>query len=104
MGPLLGAIARGYPLGATIIAEAAGLSALLVAGLGTYVWISGKDFGGLGKMLFWALLGLIVVGVIGIFAHFSPGFHLIYAIAGAAHFRRLHAVRLFEHQAALRPE
>ena len=86
MGPLLGAIARGYPLGATIIAEAAGLSALLVVGLGTYVWISGRDFGGLGKMLFWALLGLIVIGVIGMFAHFSPGFHLIYAIGGAAIF------------------
>ena len=86
MGPLLGLIAHGYPMGATIIAEAAGLSALLVVGLGTYVWISGRDFGGLGKMLFWALLGLIVVGVIGMFAHFSAGFHLLYAIIGAAIF------------------
>jgi FtsH-binding integral membrane protein len=86
MGPLLGTIARGYAMGATIIAEAAGLSALLVVGLGTYVWITGRDFGGLGKMLFWALLGLIVIGVIGIFAHYSPGFQLIYAIGGAAIF------------------
>ncbi len=86
MGPLLGAIARGYPFGATIIAEAAGLAALLVAGLGTYVWISNKDFGGIGRFLFWGLIGLLVIGLIGLFAHFSQGFHLIYAIAGAALF------------------
>jgi len=86
MGPLLGAIARGYPLGATIIGEAAGLSALLVAGLGTYVWISNKDFGGIGRFLFFGLIGLIVVGVVGMFVHFSPGVHLLYAVVGAALF------------------
>lgn len=86
MGPLLGAIARGYPLGATIIAEAAGLSALLVAGLGTYVWISNKDFGGIGRFLFWGLIALIAVGLISLFVHMSPGIHLIYAVAGAALF------------------
>ena len=86
MGPLLGAIARGYPLGATIIAEAAGLCALLVAGLGTYVWISNKDFGGIGRYLFWGLIALLVVGLISFFVHMGPGGHLIYAIAGAALF------------------
>ena len=86
IGPLLGTIARGYPLGATIIAEAASLSALLVVGLGTYVWISGKDFGGIGKFLFWGLLGLLLVGLIGFFVHFSPGLHLLYAVVGAAIF------------------
>ena len=86
MGPLLGMIARGYQYGATIIGEAAGLSALLVAGLGTYVWISNRDFGGLGRMLFWGLIGLLVVGLISFFVHMGPAGHLIYAIAGAALF------------------
>ncbi len=86
MGPMLGAVARGYPLGATIIGEAAGLSALLVGGIGAYVWISDKDFGGIGKFLFWGLIGLLVVGLVGLFAHFSTGFSLVYSIGGAALF------------------
>lgn len=86
MGPLLGAIARGYPLGATIIAEAATLSALLVAGLGTYVWISNKDFGGIGRFLFWGLIALILVGLLRFFVAFSAGGSLLYAVVGAALF------------------
>lgn len=86
LGPMLGTLARGYSLGSAIIGEAAGLSALIVAGVGTYVWISNKDFGGIGKFLFWALIGLLVVGVIGMFVAFSPGFHLVYALIGAAIF------------------
>ena len=86
LGPMLGSIARGYPMGSAIIGEAAGLAALLVAGLGTYVWISGKDFGGIGKFLLVGLIGLLVVGVIGLFAHFSAGVHLVYAVVGAALF------------------
>ncbi len=86
MGPLLGMIAHGYPYGAAVIGEAATLSAVIVAGLGTYVWISGKDFGGIGKFLIWALVGLIVVGLIGMFVQISPGVHLLYALVGAAIF------------------
>ena len=86
IGPLLGRIAHGYPLGSVIIGEAAGLSALLMAGLGTYVWMSSRDFGGLGKFLFWGLLGLLAVGLIGMFVHWSAGGHLLYAIIGAAIF------------------
>jgi FtsH-binding integral membrane protein len=86
LGPMLGAIARGYPYGATIIGEAAGLSALLVAGLGTYVWMTSRDFGGLGRTLFWALIGLIVVGLITVFVHMGPAGHLLYALIGAAIF------------------
>ncbi len=86
MGPLLNVIARGYGNGAAVIGEAAALSAVIVAGLGAYVWISGKDFGGIGKFLFWALLGLIVVGLLRFFVAFSPGVNLIYSIGGAAIF------------------
>ena len=86
IGPMLGAIVRGYSLGGTIIGEAAGLSAVLVAGLGTYVWISNKDFGYLGKFLFWAILGLLVVGLISVFVHIGTGGSLLYAVVGAAIF------------------
>ena len=83
MGPLLGTIAHGYPYGAAVIGEAAVLSAVIVGGLGTYVWVSGKDFGGLGKFLIFALIGLLVVGLIRWFIPFSPGLSLGYAIIGA---------------------
>ena len=86
MGPLLNVIARGYANGAAVIGEAATLSAVIVAGLGAYVWISGKDFGGIGKFLFWALLGLIVVGLLRFFVHLSPGVNLLYSLAGAGIF------------------
>lgn len=86
LGPMLAAIVRGYALGATIIGEAAGLSAVIVAGIGTYVWITNKDFGYLGKFLFWAVIGLIVVGLIGMFVSFGAGGSLLYSIVGAAIF------------------
>ncbi len=86
MGPLLASIARGYPYGAAVIGEAALLSAVIVAGLGSYVWISGKDFGGIGKFLIFALIGLLVVGLVRFFVAFSPGVNLLYAFVGAAIF------------------
>ncbi|MCW3060371.1 MAG: yccA, partial [Capsulimonas sp.] len=86
MGPVLGMIARGFTMGPMIIAESAALSALLVVGLGSYVWISNKDFGGLGKMLFWALIGLLVVGVISMFVNMGGAGTLIYSLAGTAIF------------------
>jgi FtsH-binding integral membrane protein len=86
MGPLLMSIARGYPFGAAVIGEAALLSAVIVAGLGSYVWISGKDFGGIGKFLLFALIGLLVIGLVRFFVAFSPGVNLLYAFVGAAIF------------------
>ena len=86
MGPLLGMIAHGYPYGAAVIGEAAVLSAVIVAGLGTYVWVSGKDFGSIGKYLIFAVIGLIVVGLVRFFVAFSPGVSLLYAVVGAAIF------------------
>ncbi|BDI31434.1 hypothetical protein CCAX7_34850 [Capsulimonas corticalis] len=86
MGPVLGMISKSFTMGPMIIAESAALSALLVVGLGSYVWISNKDFGGLGKMLFWALIGLLVVGVIGMFVNMGAGGTLLYSLAGTAIF------------------
>ena len=86
MGPVLGALVRGFTMGGAIVAESAAISAIIVAGVGTYAWMSSKDFGYLGKTLFWALIGLIVIGVIGMFVSFGSGFGLIYALAGVAIF------------------
>ncbi|MEO7718570.1 MAG: Bax inhibitor-1 family protein [Capsulimonas sp.] len=85
-GPVLSRIAHGFTMGPMIIAESAALSALLVVGLGSYVWISNKDFGGLGKMLYWALLGLFVVGLIGMFINMGGGGTLLYSLAGTVIF------------------
>jgi len=86
IGPMLGAIVKGYANGAMIVGESATLSAIIVGGLGVYAWISSKDFGYLGKTLFWALIGLIVVGVIGMFVSLGAGGQLLYAIIGTAIF------------------
>lgn len=86
MGPVIGAIIHGFTLGGTIVAESAAISAIIVGGVGTYAWMSSRDFGFLGRTLFWALIGLIVIGLIGLFVHFTQGFGLIYALAGVAIF------------------
>jgi len=86
MGPVLGAIIRGFTLGGQIVAESAVISAIIVAGVGTYAWMSSKDFGYLGKTLFWALIGLIVVGIIGMFVSLGQGGYLLYSLAGVAIF------------------
>lgn len=86
IGPILGLIIRGFTLGGVIVAESAAISAIIVAGVGTYAWMSSKDFGYLGRTLFWALIGLIVIGLIGLFVHWTQGFGLIYALAGVAIF------------------
>lgn len=83
LGPLLAAVAHGYPLGSTIILQAALLSGVIVGGCGAYVWISDQDFGGLGKYLIIGLFGLIGVMLVGMFVHYSQGFELIYSIGGA---------------------
>jgi modulator of FtsH protease len=69
MGPLLAMIARGFPFGGMIVAEATGLSGVIVAGLGSYVWISNKDFGYLGKTLFIALIAIVVISIVAMFWH-----------------------------------
>lgn len=85
-GPILGFIVRGFALGGTIVAESAAITAIIVGGVGTYAWMSAKDFGYLGKTLFWALIGLIVVGVISMFVHMGAMGNLLYSLVGTAIF------------------
>jgi FtsH-binding integral membrane protein len=86
LGPLLGMIAKGFTLGPAIITEAAALSALIVGGVGTYAWMSTKDFGYLGKGLFWALIALLVVGLISMFVPIGGTMSIVYSLAGVAIF------------------
>jgi FtsH-binding integral membrane protein len=47
---------------------------------------SGFNFSSLGRWLMFALLGLIVVGIVGIFVPFSQGVNIVYSLIGMAVF------------------
>lgn len=85
-GLLLG-ISIGYTIKSYATADAAsvyqavGATALMVAGLGAGGYAIRKDLSFLYRFLFFALLGLIVVGIIGIFVSL-PGGMLAYSILG----------------------
>lgn len=57
-------------------------TAAIMAALGCWGAFSGRDFSAWGKWLFMGLLGLIIVGVIGLFTGFGHSFNLLYSLAG----------------------
>jgi uncharacterized protein len=61
--------------------QAAGATAAFVAALGAYGYATRRDLSSWGRTLFWALLGLIVFGIVAIFVSI-PGGNIIYAVAG----------------------
>jgi FtsH-binding integral membrane protein len=61
--------------------QAAGATAAFVAALGAYGYATRRDLSSWGRTLFWALLGLIAFGIVGIFVSI-PGGNVIYAVAG----------------------
>jgi modulator of FtsH protease len=61
--------------------QAAGLTAAVTAAAGTYGYATRRDLSSWGRTLFWALLALIVFGIVAIFVAI-PGGHVIYAVAG----------------------
>jgi modulator of FtsH protease len=65
--------------------EAAGATAAFVAGLGAFGYATRRDLSAWARPLFWALLALIVFGLVAIFVSI-PGSHIIYAVAGLAIF------------------
>jgi FtsH-binding integral membrane protein len=63
-GPILAHVVRYVPSGAHLISLSFGLTAVLVGGIGTYVWCTAKEYGHLGRMLFiglWVAIGLNVL-------------------------------------------
>ncbi len=65
IGPLLQMYVRNF--GSGIVVEAFLLTAITVAGVGSYAYTSAKDFGFLGRGLVWALWGLIIFGLVSFF-------------------------------------
>jgi FtsH-binding integral membrane protein len=61
--------------------QSAGVTAAFVAGLGAYGYATRRDLSSWARPLFWALLALIVFGIVAIFVSI-PGGNVIYAIAG----------------------
>jgi uncharacterized protein len=61
--------------------QAAGATAAFVAALGAYGYATRRDLSSWGRTLFWALLALIVFGIVAIFVSI-PNSNIIYAVAG----------------------
>jgi uncharacterized protein len=61
--------------------EAGGATALFVAGFGAAGYATRRDLTAIARVSFWALLALIVVGIVLIFVHI-PGADLAYSILG----------------------
>jgi modulator of FtsH protease len=78
MGPVLGAYARVEP---AVLWEAGGATALFVAGLGAFGYSIRTDLSPYRRFFFWALLALILVGIIAIFISI-PHFAVLWSIAG----------------------
>jgi FtsH-binding integral membrane protein len=70
--------------------EAGGATALFVAGFGAVGYATRRDLSMLARSFFWALLALIVFGIVLVFVQI-PGGALIYAIAGLVIFAGLTA-------------
>ncbi len=61
--------------------QAGGATALFIAGFGTAGYATRRDLSGLARLCFWALLALIVFGIVSIFVRIPNG-SLIYAVLG----------------------
>src|SRR5262249_40253903 len=68
--------------------QAGGASALFVAGVGAAGYATRRDLSGLARASFWALVALIVFGIVLVFVQI-PGGELIYAVAGLVIFAGL---------------
>jgi len=61
--------------------QAGGATALFIAGFGTAGYATRRDLTALARVCFWALLALIVAGIVLIFVHI-PGSGLVYSVLG----------------------
>jgi modulator of FtsH protease len=61
--------------------EAGGATALFIAGFGAAGYATRRDLSGIARLSFWALLGLIVFGIVLIFVNI-PGAGQVYSILG----------------------
>jgi modulator of FtsH protease len=78
VAPMIADYANGDP---AALWQAAGATAAFVAALGSYGYATRRDLSSWGRTLFWALLALIVFGLVTIFISIPNG-NLIYALLG----------------------
>ena len=78
VGPVINAYANADP---AALWQAAGATGAFVATLGAVGYATRRDLSSWARTLFWALIALIVFGVVAIFVSI-PNANLIYAIAG----------------------
>jgi modulator of FtsH protease len=74
--------------------QAGGATALFIAGFGAAGYATRRDLTAIARAAFWALLALIVFGIVLIFVHI-PGGALIYSVLGLAIFA---AITMFDFQ------
>ena len=73
-----------------VVWQAGGATALFIAGFGAFGYATRRDLSGLARGLLWALIALIVFGIVLIFVQIPNG-QLIYAILGLVIFAGLTA-------------
>ncbi len=73
-----------------VVWQAGGATALFIAGFGAAGYATRRDLSGVARVCFWALLALIVFGIVAIFVQIPNG-QLIYAIVGLVIFAGLTA-------------
>jgi modulator of FtsH protease len=78
LGPVLNDYAEADP---SALWQAAGATGAFVAGLGAVGYATRRDLSSWYRVLFWALLALIVFGIVAIFVSI-PNSNLIYSVAG----------------------
>jgi len=70
--------------------QAGGATALFIAGFGAAGYATRRDLSGIARLCFWALIALIVFGIVLIFVHIPHG-SLIYSVIGLVIFAGLTA-------------
>src|SRR3954447_9420793 len=78
VAPVIADYANGDP---AALWQAAGVTAAFVAACGAYGYATRRDLSSWARTLFWALLALIVFGIVAIFISIPNG-NIIYAVAG----------------------
>jgi FtsH-binding integral membrane protein len=78
VAPVLAYYAKMQP---AVLWQAAGTTAAFVAGLGAYGYATRRDLSSWGRTLFWALLALIVFGIVGLLVAIPNG-NIIYCVLG----------------------
>jgi FtsH-binding integral membrane protein len=82
VGPVLAVYAKAQP---SVLWQAAGATAGFVGALGAYGYATRRDLSSWARTLFFALFGLIVFGIVGLFVAIPNG-NIIYSVLGLAIF------------------